>query len=30
MQFENVKIKQKKIILNGIPKIMQFKEIKTM
>jgi hypothetical protein len=28
MQFENVKLKQKKVNLIGIPKIMQFKEIK--
>jgi hypothetical protein len=30
MQFENVEIEQKKVILIGIPKIMQLKEIKIM
>jgi len=30
MQFENAEIKQKKVILSGIPKIMQLKEIKMM
>jgi hypothetical protein len=30
MQFENVEIEQKKVILIGIPKIRQLKKIKMM